>query len=440
MFKKENYGLKKFFSPMMTLGLLFLLFPTFSLYDLFPDFIGWILIYVSLSEFAEFNDDIYMMKKLTYYLSAISGSRFIFGVILIDKINSKATSDTNLFMLVATVLAICEIICIVMYSRHIFDGLEYLATRNKGEASFGAITNARSITSFFLLARVVLTLIPELFPLFQLQAEIDIENYEWFVNIFAMKNITMLVCMMLSLIMGIYWFIQITKMFKAIRKNKEFMESIGERYRLEIRDNSKHYVLSRTRIGLAFIGAGTLFYINLVIDFKYYLPMFVGTLLIWIGFFLIRKLHKSLLLKLMPCLALAQAAIYFYRFRFANCFRYGLSLSEAYVDTDTATKLMMAFCGVVYLVSTLLVFFFLYKDLKTFSDKMTKRESSFLFFFPRTLSVIHVVMNSAMIIYMPIRKYIVETEMIVTAVWLILTFLLLSKVKNEIRNKIIMQE
>ena len=82
MFKKENYGLKKFFSPMMVLGLLFLLFPTFSLYDLFPDFVGWILIYLALSELSEFNEDIFALKKLTYYLCGISAARFSFGILM----------------------------------------------------------------------------------------------------------------------------------------------------------------------------------------------------------------------------------------------------------------------------------------------------------------------------------------------------------------------
>ena len=39
----------------------------------------------------------------------------------------------------------------------------------------------------------------------------------------------------------------------------------------------------------------------------------------------------------------------------------------------------------------------------------------------------------------PIRKYIVETEAIVTVAWIVLTFVLLSKVRNEVRYKIIMQ-
>ncbi len=439
MFKKENYGLKKFFSPMMTMGLLFLLFPTFSLYDIFPDFVGWILIYVALSEFAEFNEDIFAMKKLTYYLCAISGGRFIIGILMLDRINSKATSDTNLFMLVVTALSICEIIAIVMYSRHLFDGLEYLATRNDGEASFGAITNARSITSFFLIARIALTLLPELFPLFQLEAEIDIENYDWLMSVFALKNTTMLVCMMLSLIMGIYWFGLISKMFGNIRKNEKFMALLGERYRSEIKDNTKHYIITRTRLACSFIGAGCVLYFNLVFDFKYYMPYFVGTFFIWLGFFLIRKLYRSSLMNLLPVFAGIQAVVYFYRFRFADHFSYGLTLAESYHESPIEVKMMMALVGIVYGVVTLAVMLTLYRDMLNFCDKMTDKNASSIFFMPRLLAIISVLLNTAIIIYMPIRKYIVETELIVTAAWIILTFVLLAKVRNEVRYKIIMQ-
>lgn len=439
MFKKENYGLKKFFSPMMVLGLLFLLFPTFSLYDLFPDFVGWILIYLALSELSEFNEDIFALKKLTYYLCGISAARFSFGILMLEKINSKATSDTNLFMLLVTSLSICEIICIVMYSRHLFDGLEYISARNDGEASFGAITNARSITSFFLISRVVLTLIPELFPLFQLEAEIDIENYELFISIFELKNTTMLVCMMLSLIMGIYWFAQITKMIRNIRKNETLMTRLGERYKSEIKDNTKYYTITRTRLACSFIGAGCLMYVNLVVNFKYYMPHFVGTLLIALGFFLIRKLYSSNLAKLLPIFALAQGVVYFYRFRFADYFGYGLSLAESYYEAPTEAKLQMAITGAVFLFVSLIVVLILYRELKKFCDVMTEKDATTLFFMPRLLSVFSVILSSSMIIYMPIRKYIVETELIVTAAWLILTYILLNKVKNEVRYKIIMQ-
>ena len=439
MFKKENYGLKKFFSPIMSLGLLFLLFPTFSLYDLFPDFVGWILIYLALSEFSEFNEDIFALKKLTYYLCGISATRFIVGILMLEKLNSKATSDTNLFMLVVTAVSICEIICIVMYSKHLFNGLEYLAARNDGEASFGTITNARSITSFFLIARVVLTLIPELFPLFQLEAEIDIENYELFISIFELKNTTMLVCMMLSLIMGIYWFTQISQMFRNIRKNSTLMTRLGERYKSEIKDNTKYYVLTRTRLACSFIAAGCLMYLNLVVDFKYYMPHFVGTLLIYLGFLLIRKLYSSSLVKLLPIFALVQGVVYFYRFRFADYFSYGLSLAESYYEAPKEAKLTMAIVGVVFIWASLMVVLILYRELKRFCDEMTDKDATTLFFIPRLMSIISVVLSGAMIIYMPIRKYIVETEIIVTAVWLVLTFVLLSKVRNEVRYKIIMQ-
>lgn len=439
MFKKENYGLKKFFSPMMVFGLLFLLFPTFSLYDLFPDLVGWILIYLALSEFSEFNDDIFALKKLTYYLCGISGARLTFGILLLDKLNSKATSDTNLFMLAVTALSICEIICIVLYSKHLFDGLEYLAARNDGEESFGAITNARSITSFFLIARVVLTLIPELFPLFQLEAEIDIENYELFMSVFELKNTTMLMCMMLSLIMGVYWFSQIMKMFKAIRKNSTLMGRLGERYRSEIKDNTKHYVITRTRLACSFIGAGCLMYVNLVFNFKYYMPHFIGTLLIAFGFVLIRKLYSSNLTKLLPIFALAQGVVYFYRFRFADYFGYGLSLAESYYEAPSDVKLTMAIVGIVFIWSSLMVVLILYRELLRFCGKMTDKDATSIFFMPRLLSIFSVLLSGSMIIYMPIRKYIVETELIVTAAWLIFTYVLLTKVKNEVRYKIIMQ-
>jgi len=439
MFKKENYGLKKFFSPMMTLGLLFLLFPTFSLYDLFPDVVGWILIYLALSEFSEFNEDIFALKKLTYYLSAISGARFILGVLMLDRINSKATSDTNLFMLLVTAFSVCEIICIVMYSKHLFDGLEYLAARNDGEASFGAITNARSITSFFLIARVVLTLIPELFPLFQLEAEINIENYDWLMSIFNLKNTTMLLCMVLSLILGIYWLSQISKTFRDIRKNSTLMTRLGERYKSEIKDNTKYYTLTRTRLACSFIGAGCVLYINLVVDFKYYMPHFVGTLLIFLGFFLIRKLYSESLTKLLPILAAVQGVVYFYRFRFADYFSYGLSLAESYHEAPTEAKLTMAIVGVVYICASLMVVLIVYRELKHFCDVMTDKDATTLFFMPRLLSIMSVLLSGAMIIYMPIRKYIVETEAIVTVAWIVLTFVLLSKVRNEVRYKIIMQ-
>ena len=128
-------------------------------------------------------------------------------------------------------------------------------------------------------------------------------------------------------------------MIRNIRKNETLMTRLGERYKSEIKDNTKYYTITRTRLACSFIGAGCVMYVNLVVNFKYYMPHFVGTLLIALGFFLIRKLYSSNLTKLLPIFALAQGVVYFYRFRFADYFGYGLSLAESYYEAYRVCRL-----------------------------------------------------------------------------------------------------
>ena len=119
----KNKVFKHLFGPWAAIGLAFLVIPSVSLYDVMPDFIGWILLWVAVSELSYFSTDIDTAGRMTTWLSLVSGVTCVAGILMIGSIGSQEIIDTNNFMTAVTVSVICEIICAVLYGGALFNVL-----------------------------------------------------------------------------------------------------------------------------------------------------------------------------------------------------------------------------------------------------------------------------------------------------------------------------
>ena len=73
----KNTSLRLFRSPLITVGMFFLINPTFSLFDPLPDFIGYLMMFAGVYELAAMDDRLTMAAKKLLYRALLSGLRLI---------------------------------------------------------------------------------------------------------------------------------------------------------------------------------------------------------------------------------------------------------------------------------------------------------------------------------------------------------------------------
>lgn len=429
---KKSKKLPRLFGVYATLGCAFLVFPTVSLYDVMPDIVGWILMYLAVSELAFFSEDLAGLKKITVYLCALSAARMALGVIMIGKLNSQAMNDTNAFMTAATLFAVCEIICVILYVKYFFAGMEHISTRNGGTTSIDAISNARFLTGAFLISRSVLTLIPELFPLAQTQAYIDIDNSAMWENVYNLRMPMMLLCMIVSLSFGLYFLFGFRKMFIAVRKDEALINELSQRYSSEVTRDSNRIKADRIRSGLFLVAIGLFFFINFVIDFNYLVPKFVGIALIYAG--AMRMRHYGDFRRTVTCCFAAfpvLIATYLFRFTTSDSFFREISLYAAYMDMSNADKILHAVCGALESGAVAVLVSLLYGDICSAASLAAEKDLTHNGIAPKVAAYMYVAINLALYAFPPSRQVLVEADALVTAAWLLLSLRLFSRINDE---------
>lgn len=268
--------LKFFSSPLIIIGLFFLLNPVISLFDILPDFIGYLCIYVALSELSKLDERIASASSKLLYLSLLS---FINLVAFIATLGD----NSNTIMMLSFSLSIAEVILIVVFLTDFFGGIDYALQRFGDGSLLNTQTGTRAFTSFFLIAKVIMAFIPELSAILELRAYYDVDNSVILMDIVSYKPYVILVMCLVTLALGFYWFFDISHYFKAIRRDALFMESAGERYsEVFLSDTSRRSLLC-LKTACCIISVGFLFYLEFTVDGIHLLPTFIGTLLIACG-------------------------------------------------------------------------------------------------------------------------------------------------------------
>ncbi len=435
--KTKNKNLPRFFGAFAAAGLLFFVLPTVSVFDVMPDIVGWILLYLAVSELAFFSAELAGLKRMTAFLCAISVVRFFISIAMADRIMSTALSDTNNFMTAVSFLSVCELICVIVYCRRFFGGLEFVTMRNAGSKSVKAVSDATFLGYAFFITRIVLTLLPELLVLAQTQAYTDIERSDYWEAMFNMRLPAQVLCGMISLALGIYFFVAMLNMFASLRQDGSFIEALEYRFENEDIRNSASVKAEKIRSGLFYITIGLLFFINFVLDFKYLTPTFAAAVLIYAGARAMNGVYDFRSLKRAALIALPiLTAAYFFRLSTADGFWHEVSLFSSYVSMSLTQKILCGVFGALSCGACVYLIKCLYGSISKMTLQVTGKDASRLFILPRVMAYIYCAVNFAIYAFPPAREALVEADIIVTVAWLILTLRLFTKINDEAQSLI----
>lgn len=207
-------------SPLLFIGLFFLINPYFAMLDILPDFIGYALICYAVSDLAKLEYRMESAMKYSAYLGLLSFARAVAFVLSLG-------SDDSMRLLLTFSFGVAEILLVIRFASDLFGGTEYLLERYDGYEALGRLNNARFLTLLFLIVKVVLGVIPEAAVLLVQKVLfsdlIDVDDIPLYNDIASYKPYATALFILITLILGVWWYIEICRYFGAVRKDAAFV-------------------------------------------------------------------------------------------------------------------------------------------------------------------------------------------------------------------------
>ena len=316
---RKNLGL-----GLIVAAVLFLFNPTASIMDPLPDFIGYWLLCIGITQLADMN--YHFEEALKYFKRMLTASviQFFSFFVILGLVTSKERPTT--FLLLSFIFAAVEIIFLLHAYREFFEGFLYLGSRMEASAVFAVpesavrryerkcarvehrsektnrflrtrlekpknitVTTAR-FTTVFVVARSVLTVLPE-FSALTLSAYDEASRFNFLYDYIGMFRI---LSIFIVLPLGVIWLVKILRYLRSILRDHNFMDALIQKYVSEI--EPKTYIFIQRAVKLAFIimSIGLVFCADIYMESNTIniMPDVLCAVLVLIALLLLRKLVK----------------------------------------------------------------------------------------------------------------------------------------------------
>lgn len=247
-------------------GLVFFFNPCINLVDIFPDFIGCILISAGLYKLADIEDRFAYARKISNYLIPIYVAKFLLSFMLMARWKDGLLPFTFAY-------SVGEIILMIVFSVSLFGAIENMANLYDGEKHITASGNLCKVSIIFAIIKNALAFIPEAFVLVRQDPDLNLSyNARPSQTLLQAKPFVILFFTLIVLVAGIYFLSENIKFFGAISKDKKFIKNLSDIYSERILENEK---LMNRRAFFKFIVLmiiGSLLLLDLVVDAVNILP------------------------------------------------------------------------------------------------------------------------------------------------------------------------
>lgn len=290
---------KKYINFMLLfVGFIFLFNPNVNIIDLLPDFIGYVIIGIALTNLGDINETLSEASVMFRRMILIDGAKiialmWIFGMSVMSERNTSVLLWTFVF-------AILELVFLIPAILKLFKGIGELGYFTQNTSVFGDSGAKRSYTDkirrstvSFIIFKNVFMLLPELS---------DIMNYEYsdnygLNNIYSHLGTVRLLCFIPVLIYGIVWICKLKTYFTRISKDSGFISSLEDTYISNVLPKKGIFVKRTVKTGMIVL----LFAMALTADFRLdgvnLFPDFIAGILVFIYFKVIEgqvRINKKL--------------------------------------------------------------------------------------------------------------------------------------------------
>lgn len=278
-------ALRRFYSRLFTVGLVFLFNPVVGLVDILPDFIGALLVAASMTEIAMLDERLEQARRLIYYVAGVSAVRTVLMFFMFDMDESAILSSVSL-------LGVGELFALIYFAVSFFGGISYIAQRSDSENVLGEVDRIQRLWILFFIVHTAASVLPELAALPQLTARNNPEDIPWATErqIVMYKNYARLLFGTISFFLGIWWLRTTAAFMKGVRKDEPFKASLEKRYGEFAAANPLQELFLDLRFALILFAAGSALQLNVTVDGLAVVPAWVGTLCI---LFAVLRLNKK---------------------------------------------------------------------------------------------------------------------------------------------------
>ena len=293
--KQKSFLQKK--RRLLFIGAITLFNPCVNIVDIIPDVIGWVLIAIALISCSVADTELGECRRYAHLMIGVSAAKLVLSPL-------AAVSSVDDDRLLATFcFAVAECVFTLMFSSRFLNELDYLTGRYASESTHILCVETTDFCRLFLQLKIWLPLLPELTSLAADQSHADdINSLEWSA-IAEMKSFITVLAVLIMLVLGIIYLIKITRLYKAIKNDKDYNAVLDKKYAENAsRDIYRSY---RGRLKAACIVAalGAMCFVDLYISQKPVITPFLGMILI--GIFGIVSGEKKQFARVLKSLAIA---------------------------------------------------------------------------------------------------------------------------------------
>lgn len=227
----------------IAIACMFIFNPNISVIDIFPDFIGYIILTLCVARLADLNDILdeahtAFSRMIWIDLSKVIAIFWIFGM----NVTSEYTSS---LMLWSFVFGVLEILFAAPAFSKLFAGLmqigdyypnESILRRkkrffSKEQCAKNETERLRSFTVIFIYAKAILCFLPELADITNLSYD---ELSTGTVNLYQFIGLLRFFAFVPALIIGIVWLVKMIRYFVSLGKDNVFVNALSEVYSTKI--------------------------------------------------------------------------------------------------------------------------------------------------------------------------------------------------------------
>ncbi len=256
---------------MLALASVFLFNPDVAIFDIFPDFIAYILIFFAITRMSYICPKIEDIRPKFMWAAAVSAAKF-FSMFLTFSISSP-NEQPMILLLAAFVFAVIELILLVPAWNGLFDGLGYLGERtgamvtHKSKRGRVTITGfAKTVTVVFLFVRAACAVVPEFASLSL--GGYDETKFDWYEFIGLFRDAGILI----GLAAGIFWLIVIERYWRRLSRDAEFIPALQKKYNNEISPDDIRFTKRRINMAFTMLAAAFLLEIDIIIENNNVIP------------------------------------------------------------------------------------------------------------------------------------------------------------------------
>lgn len=315
------------------LGLLFFLNPNITVVDVFPDFIGCLLIISGLGALRDISDSLEAARRDFLRMFWVSLSH-IPAFMLMVFISASFLNEKTSILVFSFVYGVVEFILINNALTSFIDGFIYIGERYNGDSCFYEkkkngkcidVSHLRFFTLVFLLVTKGLSIAPNLVYLYDTSLGYGEVFTQFAVNPVSFIGPITALCFIPALAVGVVWAKRTYGYVRGIRSDFEFVERVDAVLSDKSIQSTSVYRFRRTSTALCLLIAAVIFSVDFYIDEFNIIPDIISALLMLASALYMKRTFDGVSyasISVCSVYAISEALMLFVSVDFASKFRF----------------------------------------------------------------------------------------------------------------------